>query len=384
MLRFLTAGESHGQGLIAVIEGIPAGLSLVSDDINKDLARRQLGFGRGGRMKIEQDTAQIFSGVRHGSTIGSPISLLINNRDWQNWSSKMAVEPSEQETDAALSPRPGHADLSGVLKTGQKDIRNVLERASARETAARVALGAIAKRLLMEIGISIISHVVQIGSIKTVNSAVPGPGDLGIIDESPVRCFDQKSSGSMVEEIKRAAQDRDTLGGLFEVLAFGCPPGLGGYDQWDNRLNANLSRAIASIPAIKGVEIGDGFDLGGRRGSVAHDEILFEEDQGYSRATNRAGGIEGGMSNGAPILIRAAMKPIPTLGAGLKTVDILTKKETTALSERADICALPAAAVIGEAMVALELAKAALVKFGGDSVDEFTRNKTGYEKQVSL
>lgn len=334
-------------------------------------------------MKIEKDSAQILSGVRHGLTIGSPISLLISNRDWANWSTKMSVDPVEETIERALSPRPGHADLTGILKTAQPDIRNILERASARETAARVALGATAKRFLSEIGISIISHVVQVGSVKIDGTVKPKPDDLAAIDKSPLRCFDPGVTTEMVEAVKGAAKARDTLGGVFEVIAYGCPPGLGHYNQWDNRLNANISKAIVSIPAIKGVEIGDGFDLGGVRGSQAHDEISFAPKTGYGRSTNHAGGIEGGMSNGEPIVVRAVMKPIPTLGDGLKTVDIETKEGTTALSERSDICAVPAAAVIGEAMVALELAKAASEKFGGDSIVEFKRNVEGYLKQIS-
>lgn len=383
MLRFVTAGESHGQGLIAVIEGIPAGLRLLPGDIDGDLARRQLGFGRGGRMKIEKDRAQIISGVRHGATLGSPISLMIDNRDWTNWSDKMAVEPVDEEFDRATRPRPGHADLIGLLKTNQTDARNILERASARETAARVALGAIARRLLSEIGVTIISHVVRIGGASIDSTHIPGLQEKESIDASPVRCNDPEAGAAMVEEIKAAAKSKDTIGGVFEVIAFNCPPGLGGYAQWDQRLNANLCRAVAGIPAIKGVEIGEGFALGAVRGSKAHDEILFDAQAGYTRATNRAGGIEGGMSNGEPIVVRAVMKPIPTLGSGLRTVDIDTKEEATAMSERSDICAVPAAAVIGEAVVALELAGAALEKFGGDSLTEFLRNHRGYLDQIS-
>jgi len=381
MLRFLTAGESHGQSLVAIIEGIPAGLSLTAERIDRDLTRRQLGFGRGGRMKIESDRAQITSGVRHGLTIGSPIALLIDNQDWDNWSVKMAVGPVDEPVETARSPRPGHADLSGALKTGQKDIRNILERASARETAARVAVGAVAKTLLSEIGVTIISHVVQIGSVKA-GAGRPGADAADKIDSSPVRCLDPEATVAMVEEIKKAAGAKDTVGGIFEVIIYGCPPGLGSYTQWDRRLNANLCRALAAIPAIKGVEVGDGFELACRLGSQVHDEIAHDSLRGYFRATNRAGGIEGGMSNGEAIILRAAMKPIPTLGAGLKTVDIVSKEVTTALSERSDICALPAAAVIGEAMAALELAGAALEKFGGDSLAEFKRNVDGYLEQI--
>jgi len=383
MLKFLTAGESHGRGLVALIEGIPAGLSLPVEFIDEDLARRQLGFGRGGRMRIEKDKALIMSGVRHGMTIGSPISLLIHNRDWENWSEKMAVGPVDAEFERATRPRPGHADLTGLLKTDQQDVRNILERASARETAAKTALGAIARRLLEEIGVTIVSHVVRIGGAAAPAGTLPGPGDLDTIDESPVRCFDERVAREMVAEIKTAAADKDTVGGVFEVVVYGCPPGLGSYVSWDKRLNAELCRAIAGIPAIKGVEIGAGFALGGLRGSAAHDEIEYRDTEGYRRTTNRAGGIEGGMSNGEPIVVRAAMKPIPTLSSGLRTVDIDSKEEVTAMSERSDICAVPAAAVIGEAAVALQLAEAALEKFGGDSLNEFLRNHRGYLEQIA-
>ena len=368
--------------MIVVIDGVPAGLPLTADDISSELARRQLGFGRGGRMKIERDQAQIISGVRHGSTLGSPISMLIDNRDWENWTERMSVEPG-QEVEADTRPRPGHADLTGLLKTGQKDVRNILERASARETAARVAAGAVAKKLLEQMEVKIISHVVRIGGVKVSLDEIPGPDDLERIDKSAVRAFDQASSDEMVEEIKKAAAEKDTCGGVFEMIAFGVPPGLGSYTHWDKRLNANLSRAVASIPAIKGVEIGAGFALGSMRGSAAHDEIFHTSAGGYFRETNRAGGIEGGMSNGAPIIVRAVMKPIPTLAAGLRTVDVETKAGAKAMSERSDICAVPAAAVIGESMVALELAKSALEKFGGDSLVEFSRNHRGYLDQIA-
>ncbi len=383
MLKYMTAGESHGRGLVALMEGIPAGLSLPAEFIDKDLARRQLGFGRGGRMRIEKDRALIISGVRHGLTMGSPISLLINNRDWENWSEKMAVEPVDIEIERATRPRPGHADLTGLLKTDQKDIRNILERASARETAAKTALGAIAKRLLEEIGVAIVSHVVRVGGAAAAGGALPGPGDLEAIDESPVRCFNERAALEMVAEIKAAAAEKDTVGGVFEVVAYGCPPGLGSYISWEKRLNANLCRELAGIPAIKGVEIGAGFTLGALRGSAAHDEIEYRDSEGYRRTTNRAGGIEGGMSNGEPIVARAVMKPIPTLGSGLRTVDVESKEEATAMSERSDICAVPAAAVIGEAVMALVLAQAALDKFGGDSLKEFLRNHQGYLDQVA-
>lgn len=382
MLRYITAGESHGEGLVGIIEGIPAGLNLLAEDIDKDLARRQLGYGRGGRMKIESDRARIISGVRHGVTLGSPIAILIENRDWKNWTEKMSVAPVDAPAEPATRPRPGHADLPGLLKTDQKDVRNILERASARETAIRTALGAVAKVLLAELGIVIISHVVRIGRAALSADFSPAPGDLDRIDESPVRCIDADVSAEMVAQIKEAAADKDTLGGAFEVIAFGCPPGLGSYIQWDRRLNANLCRAVAGIPAIKGVQIGAGFALASVRGSQAHDEIVHDQN-GYHRTSNRAGGIDGGMSNGEPIVVSAVMKPIPTLGAGLRTVDIQTKETATAMSERSDICAVPAAAVIGEAAVALELAAAVLDKFGGDSARELLRNYRGYIDQIT-
>ncbi len=378
MLRFLTAGESHGPALTAVIEGVPAGLKLSPDDINKELARRQLGFGRGGRMKIERDKVQILSGVRFGETIGSPISLKINNRDWDNWRERMPVEGDGSGATLVTAPRPGHADLSGILKTGQSDIRNILERASARETAARVAVGAVAKRILQEINISIISHVVGIGPINVRPGLQPTFSDLSVIDESPVRCFDKESSALMVKAIESAREKKDTVGGVFEVLAFGVVPGLGGYRQWDERLNANLARALMSIPAIKAVEVGDGMVLASRPGSEAHDEIFYDNERGYWRETNHGGGIEGGMSNGETLILRAGMKPIPTLGAPLKSVDIQTKAAVLAGRERSDICAVPAAAVIGEHMTAIELAKATQVKFGGDSMAEFKNNYQSY------
>lgn len=390
MLRFITAGESHGPGLTAVIDGIPAGLKLSAEDIDLDLARRQLGYGRGGRMKIEKDKVAITAGVRHGLTIGSPIALVIENKDWANWSDRMSVAPAEGEFARDLRPRPGHADLTGLLKTNQNDIRSVLERASARETAARVALGAVAKVLIHEIGIDIVSHVVRIGAAVAGNTAKPVSSDLDEIDASPVRCFNASAGEAMVGEIKEAAGRKDTLGGIFEVIAYGCPPGLGSYTQWDKRLNANLCRALAGIPAIKGVEVGAGFALGALPGSEAHDEIEFKAGSAkgesriasFSRPTNRAGGIEGGMSNGEPIVLRAVMKPIPTLGSGLRTVDLRTGEEAEAMSERSDICAVPAASVIGEAVTALELAAAALDKFGGDSLAEFKRNYEGYIRQI--
>lgn len=382
MIRFLTAGESHGAGLTAILEGIPAGLRLLAADINQELARRQLGYGRGGRMKIEQDRVKILSGVRQGETIGAPIALFIPNLDWPNWQKIMAVEPSDELIEPKTQPRPGHADLVGLLKTGQTDIRNILERASARETAARVAVGAICKKLLQALNITIVSHVVQIGAVKCQPYQIK-PEDKEKIDASPLRCLDDQATAAMMAAIDEAKQAGDTLGGVFEVITYGCPPGLGNYTQWDKRLGANLAQAIMSIPAIKGVEIGDGFALGDKRGSEVHDQIAYTPQKGYYRLSNHAGGLEGGMTNGEPLLLRAVMKPIPTLKQPLKTVDVVTKEHQEAFTERSDVCAVPAAAVIAEAMVALVLTKAVKEKFGGDSLSELKSNYHSYLEQIS-
>lgn len=382
MLRYVTAGESHGPALTAIVEGMPAGLVLGAEDINKELARRQLGFGRGGRMKIEKDKAEILSGVRHGITLGSPIALKIDNRDWKNWHVKMSAEEVSEEVEPVTQPRPGHADLSGILKTGQKDIRNILERSSARETAARVATGAVAKALLREFGIQVISHVISIGEVRANLDKVPMPEDLAKIDESPVRCFDPEATKEMVELIERIRRDKDTAGGVFEVLVYGCPPGLGGYASWEERLDGNLARALMAIQAIKGVEIGAGFEAAYKPGSQMHDEIFYSKRRGYYRKTNKAGGIEGGMTNGEVIVARAAMKPIPTLMQPLKTVDINTKEPVEAIKERSDVCAVPAAAVIGEAVVAFEIARSLLNKFGGDALEDTMAAYGRYLKRV--
>jgi len=370
VLRYITAGESHGPALVAIVEGLPAGIKVSVDDINRDLARRQLGFGRGGRMAIEKDKADILSGVRLGRSLGSPIALKIENRDWKNWTVKMSAAETEEVIESVTQPRPGHADLSGILKTGQEDIRNILERSSARETAARVASGALAKIFLKEFGIQVLSHVTSIGDVVADVEKTPGPEDLDKIDESPARCFDKAAETEMVALIEEVAKAKDTVGGAFEVLVYGCPPGLGGYVSWEERLDANIARALMGVQAIKGVEIGEGFDLAFKRGSEAHDEIFYEEGRGYYRKTNRAGGIEGGMTNGEVVIARAAMKPIPTLMQPLKTVDIVTKLAVDAVKERSDVCAVPAAAVIGEAVVAFEIAKAFLNKFGGDAIED--------------
>lgn len=382
VLRYVTAGESHGPALVAVVEGMPAGLKISANQINTDLARRQLGFGRGGRMKIETDTVEILSGVRLGRTLGSPIALKIENKDWKNWLDKMSAEATGEEVEPVTQPRPGHADLSGILKTGQEDIRNILERSSARETAARVAAGAVAKVLLGEFGIQVVSHVVSIGDVKADIVALPKPEDLGKIDQSLARCIDEAATVRMVDAIEKARSEKNTLGGVFEVLVYGCPPGLGGYASREERLDGKIAHALMAVQAIKGVEIGEGFEMAQKPGSEAHDEIFYEKGRGYYRKTNRAGGIEGGMTNGEVVIARAAMKPIPTLMQSLKTVDIVTKEPVDAVKERSDVCAVPAAAVIGEAVVAFEIARALLDKFGGDAIEDIKAAFNHYLKRL--
>ncbi|HAK88254.1 MAG: chorismate synthase [Nitrospirae bacterium GWC2_46_6] len=388
-LRFLTAGESHGKGLTGILEGIPAGLSLSSEDIDRELKRRQAGYGRGGRMKIESDRAEIISGVRWGKTIGSPISLLIENKDWKNWEQGMSSEAEHTGSiDAVTRPRPGHADLSGALKYDHKDIRNILERSSARETAMRVAIGAVAKKFLSEFGIDIGSYVIQIGSVQISNfkSQISNSEEIfQKAETSPVRCPDEEASKKMTGLIDGAVQKGDTLGGIFEVIVTGAPIGLGSHIQWDKRLDGRLAQALMGIQAIKGVEIGAGFETAKKSGSEVMDEIFYEKAKGnrqeaigFYRETNHAGGIEGGMTNGMPIVIRAAMKPIPTLKKALRSVDIITKEPFEAAYERSDTCAVPAAAVIGEAMTALVISDALIEKFGGDSMEETKRNVAGY------
>lgn len=393
-IRFLTAGESHGKGLIGIIEGIPSGLPLSSEDIDNELKRRQMGYGRGGRMKIESDHAEIMSGVRWGQTIGSPIALFIENKDWKNWQKIMSDTQVkvEEELDIRLMPvtrpRPGHADLAGAMKYNHKDIRNVLERSSARETAIRVALGAVAKKFLSEFRIFIGSYVKQIGNIKM---NIPGKtlNETQLLslfqkaEESAVRCPDNETTSLMVDLINKAIEKGDSLGGVFEVFITGVPVGLGSYVQWDKRLNSRIAQSVMGIQAIKGVEIGAGFEMASRFGSEVMDEIFYQKSEesyssGFYRKTNYAGGIEGGMSNGMPIIIRAAMKPIPTLKRPLRTVDILTKDPFEAAYERSDFCAVPAASVISEAMVALVVADAFLEKFGGDNIEETKRNYQNY------
>lgn len=384
-LRFLTAGESHGKTLIGIIEGIPANLPLSSEDIDPELRRRQSGFGRGGRMKIESDHAEIISGVRWGKTIGSPITILIENKDFKNWAEGMSVDPSHEGTIPPVTrPRPGHADLAGAIKYNQKDIRNILERSSARETAMRVALGAIAKKFLSEFDIKVVSFVTGIGS-ETIDMRSSFLSDSEILDAfqkaeaSQVRCPDLNVTERMVSLIEEAIKKGDSLGGVFEVLALGIPVGLGSHIQWDKRLDGRLAQAIMSIQAIKGVEVGSGFDMAGRYGSEVMDEIFYQRTgPGFYRKTNHAGGIEGGMSNGMPIIVRAAMKPIPTLRRPLRSIDIITKEPFEAAYERSDVCAVPAASVIGEAMVAMVIAEAISEKFGGDSIEELKKNFQSY------
>ncbi|MBI2200140.1 MAG: chorismate synthase [Candidatus Rokubacteria bacterium] len=382
--RFLTAGESHGEGLTAVIEGVPAGLSLTEADINEDLARRQRGYGRGGRMKIERDQAHISSGLRWGVTLGSPITLSIQNRDWENWKTTMAVgePPAGAPAKAVTRPRPGHADLAGAMKYGHRDIRNVLERSSARETTARVAVAGVAKRFLAEFGISILSHVIEIGGLRIVPLELPWEEIRRRAEASEVRCADPTAERAMIEAIDQARATGDTLGGVFEVVALGCPVGLGSYVHWDRKLDGRLAQAFCSIHAIKGAEFGMGFEAARRPGSQVHDEILFDRDAGFSRRTNSAGGLEGGVTNGQPVIVRAVMKPIATLRRPLQSVDVETKVVVEAVVERSDVCAVPAAGVVGEAMMAITLAQAVLEKFGGDSLEEIRRNYQGYQDSL--
>ncbi|MGH9127069.1 MAG: chorismate synthase [Acidimicrobiales bacterium] len=375
MLRFLTAGESHGRALVVIVEGLPAGLALTVEEIQGELARRRLGYGRGPRMRFEADELTLIGGFRHGRTLGSPVAIMIGNTEWPKWEQEMAPGPGH--TDKPLTePRPGHADLAGMQKYGFDDARNVLERASARETAARVAAGCCAKALLAQIGVAIVSHVVQIGAVVAKSAARPTPTDLERVDASEVRCFDPEAEDAMVAEIKAAAKDGDSLGGIVEVLGYGVPVGLGSHVHWDRKLDGLLGQAMLSIHAVKGMEIGDGFEVAGRRGSEAHDPITWDASAGtYRRETTRAGGIEGGISTGELIVARVAMKPLATLNRPvLKTVDVITKAETVAFKERTDVTAVPAMGVVAETMMALVLAAEALQKFGGDSLREFVGN----------
>jgi chorismate synthase len=369
-LRFTTAGESHGPGLVVVVEGLPAGLAVDRGELDRDLARRQLGHGRGGRMKIESDRATVWAGLRHGYTLGSPVAILIENRDHANWADRMSPWPVQGEIDEVHLPRPGHADLAGVLKFGFSDVRNVLERASARETAARVAAGGLAKAFLRQLGVTVHSQVLQIGTVTAPERSPAGAEDYARVDESPVRCLDERATAAMVAEIDSARKANESLGGVFEVRAFGVLPGLGSHVRWDERLDALIAQAMMSIHAMKGVAIGDGFDLAGRVGSEAHDEIFWSDQRGFFRETNRAGGIEGGMTTGDPIVVRVGMKPLPTLTKPLRSVDIESKQPAQALRERTDSCTVPAAGVVGEAMLAVVLAQACREKFGGDAMED--------------
>ena len=381
-LRFTTAGESHGPGLTAVVEGLPAGLSLAPEDIDRDLARRQLGHGRGGRMKIEKDRAEVTAGVRHGRTLGSPVSLRVVNRDFANWEERMNPWPVEAAVDEVHLPRPGHADLAGVQKFGFSDVRNVLERASARETAARVACGALAKVYLRAFGVEVRSHVIQIGSVRAPDPESLELDDFEGVDESPVRCLDPDASHAMVEEIDAARKANESLGGVYEVRAYGLVPGIGSHVSWDGRLDGRLAQAIMSIQAMKGVAIGDGFEIAGRVGSQAHDEIFWSEEHGFFRETDRAGGLEGGMTSGETLVVRGAMKPLPTLTKPLRSVDLETKAPAAALRERTDSCTVPAAGVVGEAMVALVLGSAYREKLGGDHIDDARAALDAYRERI--
>ncbi|MDO8547645.1 MAG: chorismate synthase [Nitrospirales bacterium] len=383
MLRYLNGGESHGKGLIAVLEGIPSGLPLTADDINRDLSRRQKGYGRGGRMRIEQDRVDFWSGVRKGSTLGTPITLHVSNRDWENWKDIMSPEPGPPVTEKVVTcPRPGHADLVGAIKYNHHDIRNVLEKASARETAIRVAVGGVAKRLLAEFGMQVYSYTVEIGGVKASTEGLTTEQAFQQAEASDVRCPDAKSSALMVERIREAKHKGDTLGGIFEVIVTNPPLGLGSYAQWDRRLTGRLAMALMSIQAMKGVEVGMGFEAARRFGSEVHDEIFYDQKAGFIRGGNNAGGLEGGITNGQPIVLRTAMKPIATLYTPKKSVDIQTKEPVEATIERSDICTVPAAGVVGEAVVAYELAAAMVEKFGGDTLDEMRRNYDSYQAYV--
>jgi chorismate synthase len=408
-LRLITAGESHGPGLTCLVEGLPAGLSLSQEELDADMARRQLGHGRGGRMKIEKDKARVTAGVRHGLTLGGPIALQVENRDYANWEERMSPWPLEQGGEVAEVhlPRPGHADLVGTQKYKHNDVRNILERASARETAARVAGGALCKAFLAALGVQVRSHVIQIASVH-VPEGVPASGSAGDetntstegdtsaptasrpltladfkhVDESPVRCLDDQAGRAMVAEINALRKANESLGGVFEVQAFGLVPGLGSHVSWEERLDGRLAMAILSIQAMKGVSVGDGFRIAGVPGSQAHDEIFYSSERGYYRETNRSGGLEGGMTTGQSLIVRGAMKPLPTLTKPLRSVDIATHEPGEALRERTDSCTVPAAGVVGEAMVALVLARAYREKFGGDHIDDVRQALTAYCERI--
>ena len=381
-LRFTTAGESHGPGLVAIVEGMPAGLEVDRSRVDRELARRQLGHGRGGRMKIESDSAEIRSGLRHGRTLGSPVAVLVANRDYANWEERMNPWPVEAEVEEVHTPRPGHADLAGALKYGHRDVRNVLERASARETAARVAAGALAKELLHAFGVDVVSHVIQIGSMRAPERDSLQLSDFDGVDDSPVRCLDETAAQAMVEEINRLRKANESLGGIFEVRAFGLVPGLGSHVSWDTRLDGRLAQALVSIQAVKGVSVGEAWEVAGLPGSESHDEIYHNAELGWHRQTNRAGGVEGGMSNGEPLMVRGALKPISTLTKPLRSVDTETLEPAEALRERTDSTVVPAAGVVAEAMVAIVLAGADRETVGGDHIDDALAALAAYRERI--
>jgi len=381
-LKLITAGESHGPGLTCIVEGLPAGLQLEREALDRDLARRQLGHGRGGRMKIESDRADVTAGVRHGRTLGGPVAIQVHNRDYANWEERMNPWPVEAQTPEVHLPRPGHADLVGTQKYGLTDVRDILERASARETAARVAGGALAKEFLRALGVEVFSHVLQITSVKAPRRDDLTAADFAHVDESPVRCLDPEASRAMVNEINTLRKQNESLGGVFEVRAFGLVPGLGSHISWEERLDGRLAMAILSIQAMKAVAIGDGYEVAGLPGSQAHDEIFYDAQRGYYRETNRAGGIEGGMTNGDPVVVRGSMKPLPTLTQPLRSVDIETHEPAQALRERTDSATIPAAGVVGEAMVAFVLADAYRTKFGGDHIDDVKAALSAYKERI--
>lgn len=383
-LNLITAGESHGPGLTTIVEGLPAGLALEQESIDRDMARRQLGHGRGGRMKIEKDHANVTAGVRHGKTLGGPIALQVPNRDYQNWEERMNPWPVEAEIPEVHLPRPGHADLTGVQKYRFSDVRNVLERASARETAARVAGGALCKAFLSAVGVEVRSHVIQIGDVYvSEREAALTVDDFANVDEDKVRCLDPVASRAMVDHINVQRKANESIGGVFEVVAFGLVPGLGSHVSWEERLDGRISGALGSIQAVKGVAFGDGFDLAGKPGSQAHDEIFYSDERGYYRETNHAGGLEGGMTTGGPLVVRAALKPIPTLTKPLRSVDISTHEPAQALRERTDSCVVPAGGVVGEAMLAYVLADAYRRKFGGDHIEDVREAVARYTERIA-
>lgn len=391
MVRWLTAGESHGPALVTIAEGLPAGIEITTAEIGDDLARRRLGAGRGARMKFERDEVRILGGVRHGQTLGGPVAIEVGNSEWPKWERVMSADPVDQEEldslarNAPLSrPRPGHADLAGMQKYGFTDARPILERASARETAARVALGAVARAFCRQVaGIEVLSHVVRIGAAVSDGTTLPAPEDFDLIDQSPVRCLDADAAAAMEEEISAAHRDGDTLGGVVEVLAFGLPVGLGSHVHWDRRLDSKLAAALMGIQAIKGVEFGEGFHLSEIRGSLAQDEIVPGDD-GLMRTSGKSGGTEGGMSTGETLRVRAAMKPISTIPRALRTVDVVTGEAAPAINQRSDVCAVPAAGIVAEAMVLLVIAEALLEKFGGDNISETKRNLDSYLENLSI